>query len=175
MGRCKKLNPPASRNLVWSTLQPGPRIRPWQLISVVCDALGVVGIYKNKIIIETNNKNQVLIVMCCNLSCETLLLKQMEYMLLVWFNPDHWKGNPRFVENLRIHSTTQPLHQGARICQKNKSRRVACCHKMCSAKSWVWFLRGWSAFHSFNPMIMIVITMCLFCACCIVSVKWQLE
>ena len=53
-----------------------------------------------------------LVAWCCNLSCETLLFGRMEHRLLVWFNPDHFKGNLYYAWYLCIHSTTQPLHQG---------------------------------------------------------------
>ena len=66
---------------------------------------------------------------------------------------------------LCTHSTTQPLHQGAGKSRKIKARRVA----WRRVRSWVRFPRGQSAFHVFNPMIMIVITMCLFCACSVLN------
>ena len=37
----------------------------------------------------------------------------MKHMLLVWFNPDHLKGDRHYTGYLCIHSTTKPLHQGA--------------------------------------------------------------
>ena len=43
----------------------------------------------------------------CNLSCETLLFGRMEHRLLVWFNPDHFKGDRYYAWYLCIHSTTQ--------------------------------------------------------------------
>ena len=118
-----------------------------------------------------NDNKLALVAQCCNLNRETLV----KHRLLVWFNPDHWKGDRHYVGYLCKHSTSQPLYQGTGKCQKNETRRVACCCKMWSARSCIRFLRGLSAFHVINPAIMIVIIMCLFCASCVINhCRWEL-
>ena len=110
---------------------------------------------------------RALVVQFCNPSHGTLMFGWMEHRLLVWFSPDHWKGYMRYLSK---HSTTQAQHQGAGRCSKNEARIDAYRRKMWSTRSWVRILRRRSAFHifTFNPTIMIV-TMCLFCACCVLN------